>query len=379
MMNQREVGFRMTLHWHKTPSGKTRLRGLGIHLPGTPGEFNAITDVAGVEVGYMTLIRGEGPLVVGEGPVRTGVTAILPRGRGDPHTPCAAGSYSFNGNGELSGLLWVEESGELTTPITITNTHSCGVARDATVQWLVKQPKKSGQDWGLPVAGETYDGELNDINGFHVKAEHVIAALDGARGGPIELGSVGGGTGMLTFDFKAGSGSASRLVTIHQKVYTIAAFVQSNFGRRHEMVVAGRKVGLKMPGGELRGRPVGSIIAVIATDAPLLPHQLKRIARRVPIGIARTGGIGHNGSGDIFIAFSTANREAYSAKGDVLSMQALANGRVMDPLFEATAQATEEAILDSLIANDTMTGADGHVAVAVSHERLKEALAARDD
>jgi len=361
-------------HWEQTPLGKKRLRGLGIKLPGIPGPFNAITDIAGVEVGYTTLISGDGPRLVGQGPVRTGVTAIIPRGRGDVHTACAAGSYSFNGNGELTGLLWVEESGELTTPITITNTHSCGVARDATIQWLVTRKDQPAQDWGLPVAGETYDGELNDINGFHVKAEHVIAALDEARGGPLELGSVGGGTGMLTFDFKAGSGSASRRVEIGGETFTLGAFVQSNFGRRHEMIVDGHKVGLQMPGGELRGRPVGSIIAVIATDAPLLPHQLKRLARRVPVGIARTGGIGHNGSGDIFIAFSTANRDAYANPSLITSMRCLTTGPAIDRLFEATAQATEEAILDSIIANQTMTGADGNTAIGIDHDRLLSLL-----
>ncbi len=359
----------MSGYWNETPSGKKRLRGLGIELPGTPGAFNAITDVAGVEVGYTTLISGDGPRIVGKGPIRTGVTAILPRGRNDPQTSCAAGCYSFNGSGEMSGLLWVEESGELTTPITITNTHSCGIARDATVQWIFNHVEKTVSDWGLPVAGETYDGELNDINGFHVKTEHVLAALDTARGGPIELGSVGGGTGMLTFDFKAGSGSASRIVTIGDDAFTVGAFVQSNFGRRHEMMVDGRRVGLAMPGGELRGKPVGSIIAVIATDAPLLPHQLKRIARRVPVGIARTGGIGHNGSGDIFLAFSTANREAYAGNPSIASMRFMSNS-AMDDLFEATAQATEEAILDSIIANETMIGADGNTAIGIDHERL---------
>jgi len=364
----------VSAYWNQTPSGKKRLRGLGINLPGTPGAYNAITDVDGVEVGYTTLISGDGPRVVGQGPIRTGVTAILPRGRDDPQTACAAGCYSFNGNGELTGLHWVEESGELTTPITLTNTHSCGVARDATIQWLVTRKDQPAQDWGLPVAGETYDGELNDINGFHVKAEHVIQALDNARGGPIELGSVGGGTGMLTFDFKAGSGSASRVVSIAGETFTVGAFVQSNFGRRYEMIVDGHRVGKEMPGDELRGRPVGSIITVIATDAPLLPHQLKRLARRVPVGIARTGGIGHNGSGDIFIAFSTANREAFSAGSAMVSMRTLATGRTIDDLFEATAQATEEAILDYIIANETMTGADGNTAIGIDHDRLLSLL-----
>ena len=357
-------------HWTTTPSGKMRLRGLGLQPPGMPGPFNAITDVEGVEIGYTTLISGDGPRNVGVGPVRTGVTAILPRGRDDLQSPCAAGSYSFNGNGEMTGLIWVEESGELTTPITITNTHSCGIARDATIDWIFNKAGKSLNDWGLPVAGETYDGELNDINGFHVKREHVFAALDHARGGPIEQGSVGSGTGMLTFDFKAGSGSASRRIVIGGETYTLGAFVQSNFGRRGEMTVMGKRVGLEMPGGELRRKPVGSIIAVIATDAPLLPHQLKRIARRVPVGIARTGGIGHNGSGDIFIAFSTANRDAYAGNPSLASMRFLSNS-AMDDLFEATAQATEEAILDSIIANETMIGADGNTAIGIDYQRLQ--------
>ena len=353
---------------HETPSGKPRARALGINFPGTPGPLNAITDVAGVTVGYSTLIRGEGPRHVGKGPVRTGVTAILPRGREGANVPCAAGSYSFNGNGEMTGLLWIEESGELSTPITITNTHSCGVARDATIAWLVAN-KGMTQDWGLPVAAETYDGELNDINGFHVQREHVFEALDKAASGPIEEGSVGGGTGMLCFDFKAGSGTASRRVGD----YTLGAFVQANFGRRPELTIMGRNIGAQMPGGELRGRPAGSIIVIIATDAPLLPHQLKRLARRVPVGIARTGGIGHNGSGDIFLAFSTANAAALAGKARQMDVIATAEA---DDFFEATAQATEEAILNSIIAAETMVGADGNTAIGIDRERLRRLVSA---
>ena len=352
---------------HSTPSGKMRARGLGIGFDGTPGPLNAITDVAGVEVGYSTIIRGEGARVRGQGPVRTGVTAILPRGKAKASVACAAGSYSFNGSGEMTGLLWIEESGELSTPITITNTHSCGLARDVTVEWMVENDLGFGQDWGLPVAAETFDGELNDINGFHVQREHVFAALDGAAGGPVEEGSVGGGTGMICFDFKAGSGTASRLV----KGYTLGAFVQANFGRRPELVVMGRNVGRQMPGGELRGKPAGSIIVVIATDAPLLAHQLKRLARRVPVGLARTGGVGHNGSGDIFLAFSTANAEAFSGKR--ASMDFITNAE-MDDFFAATAEAVEEAILNSMIANETMTGADGNVCVGLPRDQLKALL-----
>jgi len=358
----------MTSH-HATPSGKTRARALKLPFPGEPGENNAITDVAGVEVGVTTLVSGEGKLVVGQGPVRTGVTALLPRGHHGVQIPCAAASYSLNGNGEMTGTIWIEESGELQTPITITNTNSCGIARDATSQWLFR---KAGyvQDWGLPVAAETFDGDLNDINGFHVKAEHVIQALDSARGGPVEQGSVGGGTGMICYDFKGGNGTASRVVKVAGRSYTVGALVQSNFGTRRECTILGVPVGQHLSGRELRGKPAGSIIVIIATDAPLEAHQLKRLARRVPIGLARTGGIGHNSSGDIFLAFSTANEEAFAApSGQLRRMEAVATGDI-DPLFEATIEATEEAIIDSMIANQTMVGRDGNTSVALPHDRL---------
>ncbi|MGE0238703.1 MAG: P1 family peptidase [Parvibaculaceae bacterium] len=359
---------------HATPAGKTRARALRLPLPGEPGENNAITDVAGVEVGTTTLITGEGKLVVGQGPVRTGVTALLPRGRGKAQIPCAAGSYSLNGNGEMTGTIWIEESGELQTPVTITNTHSCGVARDATIEWLVRHGGGNVQDWGLPVAAETFDGDLNDINGFHVKAGHVIQALEGARGGPVEQGSVGGGTGMVCYDFKGGNGTASRVVKIGGRRYTVGALVQSNFGQRPECTILGVPVGLHLTGDELRGKPAGSIIVVVATDAPLEAHQLKRIARRVPLGLARTGGIGHNSSGDIFLAFSTANEEAFSAgRGELRRMEAIATADI-DPLFVATIEATEEAIIDSMIANQTMIGRDGNRCVALPHDRLVEVM-----
>jgi L-aminopeptidase/D-esterase-like protein len=286
-----------------------------------------------------------------------------------------AGCYSFNGSGEMTGLLWIEESGELQTPITITNTHSCGVARDATIEWMVKHEIGLEQAWGLPVAAETYDGELNDINGFHVKPEHVFAALDSAAGGSIELGSVGGGTGMLCYDFKGGSGSASRLVREDGLDCIVAAFVQANFGLRRELNILGVPVGKSISGGEIRSKAAGSIIAVIATDAPLLPHQLKRLARRVPIGLARTGAIGHNTSGDIFLAFSVANAAAFSNAG-ARHASFIANAG-LDPLFEAVAQCVEEAVLDSMIANDGMTGANGITAVALPHDRLLELLRVR--
>ncbi len=356
-----------------TPSGQARARAIPVPFDGTPGPLNAITDVPGVEVGYCTLVRGEGPLVVGEGPVRTGVTAILPRGKAGVGVPVFAGSHSLNGNGELTGTIWIEESGQCEGPITITNTHSCGLARDATLRWLMARDTGAVQDWGLPVAGETYDGDLNDINGFHVTPEHVFEALDGAAAGPLELGSVGGGTGMVCYDFKGGSGSASRAVAIGGEGYMLGAFVQANFGHRRELTIAGAPVGRHMPGGELRSQPGGSIIAVIATDAPLLPHQLKRLARRVALGIARSGSVAHNGSGDIFLALSTANREAWAADGPRIA-DFLPN-EWLNPLFEAVVQATDEAVIDAMAANQTMVGRDGNTAHALPHDRLRELLA----
>jgi D-aminopeptidase len=355
-------------HWQKTPSGKPRARGLGLALPGTPGPFNAITDVAGVSVGYSTIIKGNGPLVTGSGPVRTGVTAILPRPLSANPAPCAAGVSVLNGNGEMTGVLWIEENGELQTPITIANTNSCGIARDATLKWMVKNNIGAKQDWGLPVAAETYDGELNDINGFHVTDDHVFAALDSADSGPIELGSVGGGTGMICYDFKAGSGSASRLVAIDGREFTVGVFVQANFGLREELTILGRNIGRENIEGRLRGKPAGSVIAIIATDAPLMPHQLKRLARRVPLGLARTGTIGHHGSGDLFLAFSTANELALSGRSNEFQILPPA---AIDPLFTAVVEATEEAVIDSMVANETMVGRDGNVCIGLSAEMLR--------
>lgn len=357
-------------NWKSTPTGKMRGRGLGLPFPGTPGPHNAITDVGGVEVGYSTLISGDGPLVVGQGPVRTGVTAILPRGKTDALIPCAAGYFSMNGNGEMTGAAWIEEAGELATPITITNTHSCGVTRDATIRWLNERVAEGDENWSLPVAAETYDGELNDINGFHVSAEDTLAALDSARSGALEMGSVGGGTGMCTYEFKAGSASASRQVKTKGGTFTLGAFVQSNFGLRDELTILGVPVGRQLRGGEFRSKGSGSIIAIIATDAPLLPHQLKRLARRVPLGLARTGTIGHNGSGDIFLAFSTANNDAMAAGPERLrSMQCLAN-EALDPLFQAVVETVEEAVIDAMIANEAMTGANGLTVPALPHDQL---------
>lgn len=353
----------MSPAWRTTHSGKIRGRGLGLAWPGVPGHFNAITDVAGVEVGTVTLIEGSD--------IRTGVTALLPRGRAKAHIPCAAGSFSFNGNGEMTGLAWIEEAGELQTPITITNTASCGVTRDATLQWLVKHEIGTGQDWGLPVAAETYDGDLNDINGFHVTAAHAIQALDNAQGGALEFGSVGGGTGMITYDFKAGNGSASRQIAIDGETFTLGIFVQSNFGRRQDFTVMGVPVGQHILHDQLRGKDQGSIIAIIATDAPLMPHQLKRLARRVPVGLARTGTIGSNSSGDIFLAFSTANENSF--KGARRTADYLANN-ALDGLFRAVVEATEEAVLDSMICNETMIGRNGNKSIALPHDQLMDVM-----
>ena len=366
------TGLRKT-SWSHAANNRVRGRGLGLPLAGTPGAVNAITDVPGVEVGFVTLISGEGALQRGKGPVRTGVTAILPRGRRNAHLPCAAGAYALNGNGEMTGLAWIEEAGELQTPITITNTHSCGVTRDATIRWMVERNIGMGQYWGLPVAAETYDGDLSDINGFHVTAEHAIAALDAASGGVLAMGNVGGGTGMITYDFKGGTSSASREIKVEGVTYTVGILVQSNFGRRPDLTILGVPVGRHLIDDQLRGKEQGSIIAIVATDAPLQPHQLKRLARRVPLGLARTGTVGGNGSGDIFLAFSTANAEAMGSKtvrrtADYLDFAA------MDLLFQAVVEATEEAVIDAMVTGETMVGRDGNTSVALPHEALLDLM-----
>ncbi|MBS1183210.1 MAG: aminopeptidase [Proteobacteria bacterium] len=365
----------MTDFHFSTPLGRSRARAFGISFDGEPGTFNAITDVPGVGVGYTTLISGDGPLEVGRGPVRTGVTAILPRPLSTIADPCYAGFFSGNGNGELTGIHLIEEVGVFSLPITITNTHSLGVARDATLKWVAaNRPEALASAWGLPVAGETYDGFLNDINGHHLTEAHVFAALDGATSGPIEEGSVGGGTGMSTFDFKAGSGTASRRVGWAGKTFTLGVFVQSNFGERRNLMIRGRRVGAELAAPQITQTTPraekSSIIAVIATDAPLLPHQLKRLARRVPFGIAWTGGLGYNSSGDIFLAFSTANSQAAAGRaGQLASLVAIPDGDI-DPFFEATVQAVEEAILNALVANADMTGRDGNFVPALPHDWL---------
>jgi L-aminopeptidase/D-esterase-like protein len=350
---------------------KPRARELGVPFDGTPGQFNAITDVKGVEVGHTTLISGEGKLQVGVGPVRTGVTAVLPRGKASDD-PVFAGWYSLNGNGEMTGTTWIEESGFLEGPVVITNTHSVGVARDAVIAWQLKHAGKTAQAWGLPVVAETWDGWLNDINGFHVKPEHVFAALDSAQSGAIAEGCVGGGTGMICYEFKGGIGTSSRKLSERLGAYTVGALVQANFGLRHQLQIAGVPVGKEISDGSFRPKETGSIIVAIATDAPLLPHQLKRLARRVPLGLARTGSMSGNGSGDIFIAFSTANARAGGAEKET-QLTMLPNER-MNALFDATVQAVEEAVINALVAAETMTGIDGHKVLALPHGRLREVL-----
>src|SRR5436190_6603601 len=367
-----------------------RARDLGIPFEGTPGKFNAITDVPGLEVGYTTLISGEGKLEVGKGPVRTGVTAILPRGHASLNDPVYAGFFSLNGNGEMTGTAWVDESGFLEGPIIITNTHSVGVARDAVIAWRFKHgaADATGYWWSLPVVAETWDGWLNDINGFHVKPEHVWHALDTARGGAIEEGSVGGGTGMICYEFKGGNGTASREIDIRvskdasPQSFIVGVFLQANFGRRPQLTIAGVPVGKEIPGEVYKstsadpsfgGQESGSCIAVVATDAPLLPNQLKRLARRVSLGLARTGTISGNGSGDLFIAFSTANPNVASPDQITHDVQTIPND-LMDPLFAGVVQATEEAVVNALVDNHSMSGRDNHRVEALSHDRLREII-----
>ena len=382
---------------------KPRARELGIStlIGGTAGPFDAITDVAGVEVGHTTLISGSGKLIVGQGPVRTGVTVVHPRGKSNTD-PVFGAWFTLNGNGEMTGTTWLQESGILEGPVAITNTHSVGVVRDAILHWQVSRPGL--QPWGLPVVAETWDGRLNDLNGFHVKPEHVLAALDGARGGLVPEGNVGGGTGMVCHAFKGGIGTASRRLPAAQGGYTVGVLVQCNMGARRELRVAGVPVGEEIPdllpctatrdstvlrgmprctsesssrGGAARtsddvGEGAGSIIIIVATDAPLLPHQLKRIATRAALGVGRSGGRGENSSGDIFIAFSTANPHA-SVDTGVVTAAMLPNARI-NPLFGATIQATEEAILNAMLGAETMTGADDVRVYALPRDRLLAAL-----
>jgi L-aminopeptidase/D-esterase-like protein len=360
-----------------TPGGKRRARGAGVPFEGVPGENNSITDVGNVAVGYCTLIEGDGPLQVGVGPIRTGVTAIFPHGRNDPAAPVYAGVFSMSGNGEMSGMAFIEERGRFEGPVTITNTHSCGVARDATAKWLSQQVdiwSKADQPLWLPVAAETCDTHLSDMDGHHVRPEHVVAAFEDARAGPIEEGSVGGGTGMRCFEFKGGSGTASRVVEYQGKSYTVGAFVQSNFGKRRLLTIAGIPVGHELLDyGSLSGE-LGSIIGIVATDAPLLPHQLKRLARRASYGIARAGGIASNESGDIFLAFSTANRDQIDAHHGTVRVEMIGEGS-LSLFYEAGMEAIHEAIMNSLFANEDMIGRDGQRIPALPIAKVQEILA----
>lgn len=363
---------------------KPRARDLGVPFEGKTGQFNAITDVKGVEVGYSTIISGSGKNTIRKGPVRTGVTAIFPRGKAKKFSPVYANWYSLNGNGEMTGTTWVTESGFLETPIMITNTNSVGVVRDAVLKWYVETDWYDGDtEWyTYPLVAETYDGELNDIYGFHVKEENVLEAINNVSSGKILEGNVGGGTGMTCLGFKGGTGTSSRVTTINDTTYTIGALVQSNFGSKKNLTIAGVPVGIELkdtlnsvynaPPQSRRQEGDGSIIVIIATDAPLLPHQLKRITQRVTIGMGLVGGRGSNGSGDIYLAFSTSNENAFSRDGTT-NVKTFSND-LMTPLFEATVQVVEESIINAMIAAETMEGINGNKAYALPHDLLIETL-----
>ena len=374
-------------------ANNTRARDLGVELRGEPGPGNAITDVAGVEVGYATLISGHGATTVGGGPVRTGVTAILPRGRDGVGRPCAAGRFSFNGNGEMTGAAWIDEVGELTLPITISNTHAVGACHTGVIEWINEVHPRLARQWLLPICAETWDGYLNDINGGHVTPEVARLALDSARTGPVVEGSVGGGTGMNCYGFKGGSGTSSRRVAFGDTTYTVGAFVQANFGSREELTINGVDVGrladienpmedtdwmeqeLRAPAG------AGSVIVVMATDAPLGAGQCEGMARRVPLGLARTGTTGSIFSGDLFLAFSTANdgppRAGFPTSepsdDEIYTARHLPWNRI-DPFYAAAVYAVEEAVLNALVVNETMTGRDGHRSPALDHDVLARLL-----
>jgi D-aminopeptidase len=365
---------------------KPRARDLGLPFDGKTGRHNAITDVAGVEVGYTTLIEGDGPLQIGKGPIRTGVTAILPRGKADKPSPIWAGQFSFNGNGEMTGVHWIHEAGYFISPIIITNTHSVGIAHHAVVGWMVRQYRNFFQNdhgWAMPVIAETYDGFTNDICGRHVTEAHVLHALDSASTGVVQEGNVGGGTGMMTYEFKGGTGTSSRLVAIEGREYTVGVLVQSNFGRRKDLTILGVPVGKHMPEHatlkEMRTSETGSIIIVIGTDAPLLPTQLRRISKRAAIGIGRTGTTGGNYSGDIFLAFSTANEiklPGLLSQPPLTYRHTCLNDHYLDSIYEATVQAVEEAVVNAMIAAESMTTVKpaGYVFRAIDHDRLRQIM-----
>jgi D-aminopeptidase len=370
----------MKLQWHSLvylivvgmahAESKPRARDLGIPFDGTPGPLNAITDVPGVAVGHTTLISGQGKLKVGFGPVRTGVTAVLPRGK-DSADPVFAGWFSQNGNGEMTGTTWVEESGFLEGPVMTTNTSSVGVVRDAVVKYFTQNAKHQ-QPWVMPVVAETYDGRLNDTHGFHVKEEHAFHALESARLGPVQEGSVGGGTGMVCYGFKGGIGTSSRKVFVAPDSYIVGVLMQANFGGRNQLRMGGLPMNEELSATPAPAKESGSVIVVVATDAPLLPHQIKRLARRVSMGLARTGSTAGNSSGDIFIAFSTANSKA-AQPGGLAALTMLPNDR-MDPLFEAVVQATEESVINALVAGETMVGRDDNKVLGLPHDRVREIL-----
>jgi D-aminopeptidase len=345
-----------------------RARALGIPFDGTPGPLNAMTDVAPVAVGYTTLIEGSG-----EHAVRTGVTAILPRGRASLEKPVFAGVFSLNGNGELTGSHWIEESGFLEGPVMITGTHSVGTVRDAVIAWRIKQgrPDPSGYWWSLPVVAETWDGDLSDAKAFPVKAEHVFLALESARGGPLAEGNVGGGTAMICHEYKCGTGTSSRVVQIAGQRYTVGVLVQANYGVRSELRIAGVPVGKYLPAAKPDAQDSGSIIIIVATDAPLLPQQLKRLARRASLGLARNGSYSGDGSGDLFLAFSTANPGVSQVAS--FDLRTLANGQ-LNPLFLATVQGVEESIVNAMVAAETMTGVKGRTVPAIDTGELRKIL-----
>jgi L-aminopeptidase/D-esterase-like protein len=357
----------------KAAQSEPRARDLGIPFDGTPGPLNAITDVADVEVGFTTLISGSGKQVVGQGPVRTGVTAILPRGKKNANDPVFAGWYTLNGNGEMTGTTWVEESGFLEGPVMITNTHSVGLVRDAVIKWRIEHGgvDPHGYWWSLPVVAETWDGELNDINGFHVKGEDAFHALNTASSGAVAEGNVGGGTGMICHGFKGGTGTASRKLETKDGGYTVGVLAQCNYGVQSELRIAGIPVGRELPPGIPRKQDTGSIIVVVATDAPLLPNQLKRLARRVPLGLGRMGSYSGDGSGDIFITFSTVNPGTW---GSSATKQITMLPNDMNPLFLATVQSVEEAVVNAMIAAKTMKGINDFEVRAIPHGELQQVL-----
>ena len=362
-----------------TPSGRPRARALDVPLPGTPGRWNAITDIPGVEVGYTTLIEGDR--------VRTGVTAILPRGRDGVGVPCAAGWHSFNGNGEMTGTAWISESGALNSPVLITNTGAVGPVHAGVLQWTTTNRPDLTAQWTLPVVAETYDGNLNDLYGGHVRAEHAVAALNGARIGPVDEGSVGGGAGMICYGFKGGSGSASRVVEYGPDRYTVAAFVQANHGARRELTIAGVPIDAKLEDPPARPAPpgAGSVIVVLATDAPLLPGQCSALARRATLGVGRSGTTGSHFSGDLFLAFSTANAGSLTStfpagpvgENEYEQLRFIPWGRI-DALYTAAVRAVDEAVLNVLVANEDMVGYRGHRVPALPHDAVRAALRRAD-